>query len=364
MSVCETPRDPRGVDLRRLRAYLAPLTVPAAIVVVLSAAVGAVFQRASPQQVVLDNLDPDRQAALARRIVRVESEILPHGEVASSSEIGVLLGQSTIREGVDEKVVGRQTGLRWLNLGASGGSFVQLAYYSRPLLASRLRPRMVVVGVHVEWLASTEEKAQRARLEGGGPLARLWFWRERNTLRNLAGFQIGAVRQAWLAGWGQPLATQIVPGRGEGFSDDGPPSEDAWTAPRKYLTPRAPDHRIDQILEHVAGYGWFSAAAYDPKGTEARALAGLCTDLTAFAPVVVLVLMPEELSLRAAIPKVAHDVFARVVLEDRLVVLDHRAVMDDSPGSFYDPAHLNAQGREHYSERLGRVLVPILDRLR
>ena len=353
------------VELGRLRGFLAPLGATLVALVFVSTVVGMGVGRLAPHQVALDNLDPDRQAALAHRIVAVEQLLDGEGFSAAEARIGVLLGQSTVREGLDETVIGAEVGHRWLNLGASGGSFLQLRYYCRPLLASRLRPEQVVVGVHVQWLASPDIRAAAERVAlDQSILDRLWFWRERNGMRNLAGIRLGAVRRQWLAAWDQPLVRQIVPGRGVGFEGDGPAGPDPWAAPRKYRTPRAPGHRIDGLLEQMAVYGWFDPAAYDLAGPEARALAGLLEGLGAFAPAVTVVLMPEEAGLRQAVPAAADDVFRAVVDEvavrsrgaSWLAVIDHRARMDDVDGVFFDSAHLNEQGRRLYSERLGRDL--------
>lgn len=325
---------------------------------------GSVYYAMAPNKVVLDFLDPNRQAALGRRLVTIRAT---RAEQAQTLPIGVLIGQSTVREGLDIDHFDAHTPdrLRWLNLGASGGSLLQLRYYAQPLLASDLGPAIVVVGLHSQWLAELAPQAedQRVRLAAGRGLGAvldlMWGWRERNTLRNLTTIALGAARGKLLRSAGLPLEHQLLPDRGLGFADDGKPPESPWRAPRKYLALHADDGHLGRMRDLGDSYGWFRPDSYPSDGSEADALRALLPRLETLAGRVVVVQMPEHSSLRDAIPPRATTILQAIVgaasRTDRITLIDHRHAIDDR--LFYDAAHLNREGRAAYSSYLAQELV-------
>ncbi len=361
----------------RRRQWLEPLRfIPVlGILLPIALAVGfwnllaaTIYQAMAPDQVVLDFLDPDRQAALGNRLVTIRDA---HARTVQPLPIGVLIGQSTVREGLDIDRFDAHTPnrLRWLNLGASGGSFLQLRYYAQPLLASGFEPEVVVVGLHSQWLAelAPQAESQRVRLEAGRGLGavldHLWGWRERNSVRNLMTIGQGTARAKLLRAAGLPLENQLLPGRGLAFAADGKPPDSPWRAPRKYLAPHADEGHLGRMRDLGESYGWFRPDSYRADGSEAGALRSLLPRLEALAKRVVVVQMPEHSSLREAIPANATALLRTIVDEstrpDRVRLLDHRAAVDDQ--LFYDAAHLNRDGRVVYSTYLAQELVRRLE---
>lgn len=369
----ENPSQP-ALAPRRYLPLVAAVGAVAVALLILDLAVSAIYRQVDGHRVAVDFLDIDRQASLARRIVEIESSW--PGTAREPETLGVLLGQSTVREGLDIDVLGRAAGTatRWLNLGASGGSFLQLRFYARPLVASNLAPGAIIVGVHPQWLANPQAQIddQRVRLERGGGfdavLGTLWSWRERNSLRNLATFALAGLRQRGFESVGQPLRIQVPQDRGRSYRGDGRQGDDPWHAPRKYHALRATDSVWAKMREIGVTYGWYEPASYRADGVENRALLALLHELGARAEHLVVVLMPEHSTLREAVPPVAstlfHDVLAayRAASGRPLSMLDHRAAIDDA--WFFDLAHLNREGRARYSDFLGRTLVSAVPGLR
>jgi len=317
---------------------------------------------------IVDTLDPERLGAFGSRILAALEIREAEKDTRPTS---VLLGLSTMREGVDvHQIQEALPDFRWMNLGASGGSFFQLEYYSEALLHSTLAPRFAVLGIHPEWLSDPEARVQSQRTEDGSPgmfraLDIFWSWRARNTLGNLLRYESDAARRVLAERFGWAFPVLFPAGRHRTYQGDGKPTpEDPWNAPRKYEDLHADAKRWAFLRRHAEKFGWFEAGAYDAAGTEAGHLSSLVRRLAAAGATVIVVLMPEHSSLRDAIPAEALEAMRKTLRASgvEIALIDHRSLVDDA--LFYDHAHLNYEGRRFYSERLSEALRPYTSRLR
>jgi len=326
------------------------------------------YETYAPPQMIVDSLDPDRLAAFGSRILAA-LEIRENEHDARPN--AVLLGLSTMREGVDvHQIQDALPDCRWMNLGASGGSFFQLEYYSEALLHSPLAPRLVVLGIHAEWLSNPDARVQSQRTENGSAgvfqaLDVYWSWRARNTFGNLIRYEADAARRTLAERFRWAFPVLFPPGRHLNYEGDGRPTpDDPWNAPHKYDGLHADAERLAFLQKHAERFGWFNASAYDSSGSESGHLVSLLRRIEATGATVVVVLMPENTSLRNAVPTEAFTTMGEALEASgvKVALIDHRALVDDA--LFYDHAHLNYEGRKFYGERLSEALKPYVARLR
>jgi hypothetical protein len=349
-------------DVSRFRPMLLGLCLVGLGILCVGELARLVYSQFPPVQMVVDHMDPDRLAAQGSRI-RAILEVIEREE--DERPRAVLLGLSTMREDIDLPLVQQALPeMRWLNLGASGGSFVQLEYYSEALLHSPVDPRLAVLGLHVQWLSHPDARVRSQLAEHGTvavlrPLDVFWAWRVRSTMGNLLRHREDSLRREVARRFSWDFNTLFPADRHLTFLDDGVPDrDDPFSATRKYKDMTAGEERLAFLTQHFVNYGWFDEDAYDASGSEAFHLKRLIKRLDEGGAKVVIVLMPEQEVLRSRIPRKALETMREVISRSGVDValLDQRDWMAQK--DFHDQAHLNAEGRPSYSQRLARSLLP------
>ena len=361
------PADPPILDLSRLGPPAKALGALGVALGLLSAAWTTAADTLVPNRIVLAYMDPDRLEAQASRIAAVVDDRSQRGD---ERPVAVLLGQSTVREGVDVHALQRSHDtLCWVNLGASGGNLVQLEYYAQALLHSPLDPAVAILGIHVQFLAHPRPDAATQPDPSPGPLRALdvlGIWRDRQIAGNALRHRAGATRRAVARAFRWDYGVLFPDDRAHlTFTDDGEASpDDPYAAPRKYEGSHATDDRQAFLRQHAEGYGWFDPESYRTSSPEAHRLRALIEALDRGGAKLVVVLLPERSDLRSRIPDAAADRLDAVLQSTGvdLSVVDHRDWISDD--RFFDHAHLNHVGRDDYTPRLAEALLPFVNDLR
>lgn len=311
-------------------------------------------------------VDPDGLQLLAARVEAVSRQ--RQGGAAAVSKLAVAVGLSTGREDIAPKLFEAQTEGRYrmLNLAASGGSVGEMRAYTEPLLASRLRPDLLVVAVHPSWLAGRQLRAPLSPMPEWGAAGltwpavcdHAWAWRQWLAqhswlLVNRAAMHAKMRRGmlslrlrlgAWLA---MPLRDLVPEAPG-----------DPWEVRSLYTDAHAaPDFLATQLREWTAA-GWFDAERLG-ESDEARGLREWLPALQALSPRVVMVLMPEADAFRTRVPEQGAQSLRGLAADAQppIPVLDLRASMPAS--AFRDQAHLNADGRRQFTVLLAERLMAL-----
>lgn len=343
--------------MRRLRPLIAVAAWTAAALAALDLALVGASGFARPALRQAEVLDPGEYERIGQQIAAAERQLAV--KPAASRSLVVVAGLSTAREDIDAETLGRAMcgGSRLLNLGSSGGSFRELAFYLRPLAGSTLSSSLTVLAVHPVWLAgrlntpTAAEPGADQSAEGG----------RQSLLRRLRGFQpwILANRRAvhalvmdalWWVRYRLASRFALPPHEIFAGGHDSP-----WTPRLSYHGARATDRIMQEQLDAWRGFGWFDAGSFSATGTEAVQLRRVLEEVQSVGGPVVVVLMPEHTTMRELVPDAAERTFrAALGRENYRALLDFRSALPDK--DFYDYAHLNAHGRRQLSLLLARRL--------
>lgn len=336
-----------------LFAAVATVTATANLAMMLVFGAAPVFLRRA------EVLDPAEYQRVGGQIAAAERDLSePHRHDARP--LVVVLGLSTAREDIDAAALGPKLcpPMRVLNLGSSGSSYRELAFYLRTLPRTHLHSALTLLAVHPVWLA--ERRPTAASLGSPGDQAEVpsspkpiaaaravarhlgWSWLSDNrrgmhaVFRNALAFvreRIGDVFQLDMRSRFPDRATA------------------PWAARIAYHELHAPPAFMDQQLRAWREYGWFDAANYTTSGAEAESLRQLVTEARALGGHVTMVLLPEQSFLRQRVPSAADSAFRQVLRGGKVLAsLDLRARLPDE--MFYDYVHANAQGRAHVTTLL------------
>jgi hypothetical protein len=265
----------------------------------------------------------------------------------------VYVGMSTAREGLDPLLLEREIEgtQRVFGITGSGPGMDQLTQITMPLRRSRVRPALVVLCLDPEWLVGHPTADPPPSINPVPPLVegrwsdaveRLLWW---NWLARNRDYVDSAVRA-------RLLSVRAAVG---GISPSDP-----WEPPALL---GYPEHATTQYLRRQAeafeGYGWFDPAAYARHApAQAQALLDLIQQLEQQGSDVVVVLMPEQTSLRERIPPVAEQLLSSAFDESsrvaRPAILDFRASLPDV--MFSDLGHANLAGRRELTRLLAASL--------
>jgi hypothetical protein len=299
-------------------------------------------------------LDPGEYERMGRQIAAAEREI---SGTASSFPLVVVAGLSTAREDIDADLLGSALcgGTRVLNLGSSGGSFRELAFYLRSLERTTLRSRLSILAVHPVWLAGRTHLATAAtgtmRAPSSSPVAltnlpdfiqsHVWVLENRRGIHGALFNLLWQVRESIADRFGLPPHNVFA------ISDVSP-----WSPRISYHAPRADDWEWRRQLSAWRGFGWFDSTNFAPNVADASYVRTGIERLRVLGGPVVVVLMPEHSRLRQLVPSTAYAAF-RLALgtPTNVRLIDLRAALPDS--LFYDYAHLNETGRREFSGLLG-----------
>lgn len=358
------------IDLHRYQGLLFVVLAVASAVAVCNAALLAGF---GEDPAVFN--DPDRQLAWAQlervgaQVAGVEAEMRREG-LNDQSPFGVVIGQSTTLRGIDPLILRQQTRprMRWLLINGFGSSFVKLNYYAQTLMVSKLRPKVIVLGLHETMLAGQDRRNAPTKRDDAHPdtqrpgkktklrrrikhiLTSHWVRTQRANINHHVNMTLFELRLS--------LHTALGSGAVGLFRPGGRP----WRASAREELPTRHEGRRKRQRQGWRDFGWFDPQTYDTTNQHADAFRELIAGCDKLGePRIVLVLLPVTSDLRGWLPPEARQRMLTLIDEvsvDRPVrVIDLRDAMSDD--AFTDYAHLNPAGREVFSTLLAeRLSVP------
>ncbi len=359
-----------GVGMIELGRYKGFLCVTAGVLcAVLLCNAGLVWVLGDAPDV-FDN--PDRKLAWSQlervgaQVAGVELE-MRRGGLGDQPAFGVVLGQSTTLRGIDPTALGEQMGpgTRWLLVNGFGSSFVKLNYYAQTLFASKLRPGVVVLGLHETMLAGqdrgnkprgsggVDEDAQRQKRKMGlgrrirHLLNARWTRKQRANIYHFTSMNLFELRLAMHSGLGLGALGLFTP------------SDRPWRASARAELPNRHEGRMKRQRKGWQDFGWFEAGTYDRTNQQADAFRDLIAGCGGMGdPEIVIVLLPITSELRGWLPVEAGEqtmlLIDEVSVRRSVRVIDLRDAMPDS--AFADYAHLNPSGREVFTRMLAERL--------
>lgn len=295
---------------------------------------------------------PFDPAAMTRFYGRVGAfEIMRADQQATDAQLVAVVGMSTVKADLDPAIIVQSDPQRrkWMVLGAEGRNLTQVAIYCRPVLASQLRPRLVVLGIHPFMLRTNERETP---LEQFNPITHLrhfqrrplvddflWLGRNQFTLGDTANLLIERATERVRCASAVPIH--------EWYPIDSRP----WDSWNRYVGARAPDEVWER--EREVYQTELIPEQFNPQNGQPQALREVAARIRARGSEVVCVLMPESSQLRSLYPSVLASQFADAIASasppgDPLRVVDLRAAFSDD--LFFDCTHLNADGRLQISK--------------
>ena len=291
---------------------------------------------------------PDRQLAWSpleeagAQVSGVELQ-MRRGGLDDQPAFGIVLGQSTALRGIDP-VRMEQMGspsMRWLLLNGFGSSFVKLHYYAQTLLASELKPRVVVLALHETMLAGQDSNVQIERDYGVWRVAKQlamlhWIQKQRRHISHYSEMELFELRLS--------MHHALNSGAAGLFE----PADEPW---RIQEQEQVPFDKSKQAA-HWRRFGWFKPETYSKDNEQADAFRALIEGIDGLGePQIVIVRMPVSSDLRGWLPSEA-DARMRALIDEisagrSVRVLDMRESMPDE--SFSDYAHLTPAGREVFT---------------
>jgi hypothetical protein len=346
----------------RLRNIVGGLVLVIVVMIALNLALTLVFGQAPVALGRAELVDLNAMSVIAARIASVEAQL--ETESATEPPLAVVLGLSTAREGFDPILFRQATDDRYklLNLGASGGSFRELAAYSQPLIDSRLRPAILILAVHASWLAGRTLRAPSQAPLPPAPREVTWV----TSLEYGRHLQSWAVQRVWILANRVAIHAELrramywLRSRIAGLVDqklrEVVPGGDPWEVKSSYGSEQASPEFLAMQLKEWAAFGWFDASRFGDQSDEAKTLRELLKSLKELSPKVVLVLMPESVAFRSRVPAKAVTAVTMIAqgVDKSTAILDLRASMTDQ--AFRDQAHLNVSGHQQFSALIGRQL--------
>jgi hypothetical protein len=360
---------PRSIELGRLAPLVGVVLLVVGALVVLNVVAlllfGAHPQRLSAAEV----LDPIEYRRIGAQVAAAEMD-WGAGTQPGPHRLAIVVGLSTAREDIDSRVLGAglcPAGMTVLNLGNSGGSYRELAFYLRALRSTSLQSSLTIVAVHPVWLAGRAQASASASgassprnasiVSSGGPLEGLlggllarevqrfgWIVSNRRGLHASLVDELLRVRAA--------IADRFGFGASALFAGD---SASPWSPRYAYHERHAGEEFLNDQLVAWARYGWFNARSFSSTGPEAASLDELLRELRSLGSPMAIVLMPERSEMRRLIPAVADRAFRVAVGRgNSAAIVDLRDQVPDS--MFYDYAHLNAGGRARVSTEMAARL--------
>ena len=281
-------------------------------------------------------LNPTEKKRVSTQLASAEHWVERASRSTPAPSIGLILGLSTAREGIDPQLLERElgSGVRAVNLGSSGGSFQELAYYSEGLDRTPLRPEWIVIGVHTTWLAGRRPDALEPMSASD------WLWRVTHR-RGPERIRTGARQRAWLEYNYLRIHNGIQNAlRGHALApapwvEPGADLQDTFQTLHLYSGMHADPEFIRLQTTAFGDSGWYDAERYSSTPEEFEALRVILLRCLRISPRVSVVLMPEADPLRRRIPHVAADEMTGVMQSHPQVeVLDGRALIAEE--DFYD----------------------------
>jgi hypothetical protein len=294
---------------------------------------------------------------------RVDAAIKEHrtGD-ARDYRLAAVVGISNVRQGVELSVVAQAAGPKWRFIGLAGAGLGvdDVEPYAKLLLASELRPEVVVLGLGLYQLVDSRPR------RGSVNVSMLEYFR-RGDLRNAATELRNSV---WVYYRRQDINVVVQGGllnlRSRLFNQFGvqlSESEAAQRTPwREMMRSDWPDHFSQATLreeeQFFADLGMFERATYENSPKAMATFVQLVRQFRDKRANVILVLMPEHSTMQRRIPVEAWDIVQAQLKaafpDEPPPALDFRKAIGDT--GFVDLAHLNRRGSAEFSRQLATAL--------
>jgi len=293
----------------------------------------------------LDFVEDNRQRAVAAAAQYRD------GDIDRDEPLVLVLGLSSASEGIQLETLRRNVGhdTRFLALCGAGRNMGEVTRYAGPLLASDVRPDLVVIAINpfhlmdpppfkdgfVNNLRQTKVIAE---------LTGFWFYLRRADIKHAVDVSILDARHRLFDAFDVRM------------DESGP---DPWREIiRMGLMQTSTEADWQAKIRQYGLRGYYDPQAYIRSREQAAALIALITEFKARDADIMIVLMPEHSSLRQRIPPEAMDALLDPLHEafsDRLPpVIQLREAIPDS--GFADISHLNESGRTRLSPLLAAAI--------
>jgi hypothetical protein len=286
------------------------------------------------------------------------------GRIDENEHLCAITGLSNLREGIELKTVAREAGApcRYLGLGGAGSGSRHLTKVAGTIIDSDLLPDLVILGFGPYQLVEEPERRaneftptffsylRQGDLRHVALAIRnwLWFFERRPDVRLTAEGALGDAR-VWLLRQFKVKQWQ---------------AQDSHRSPWREMLWQYSDHaeqyseatmREEIALEEKLGF--YDIHTYQNSTKALGLLVRLIQQLRSRGAVVLLLLTPEHSLARARVPAQALEPMQnalRQAFTDNIIppILDCRDAIDDR--GFVDPEHMNAKGRQHLSQLLGK----------
>ena len=261
------------------------------------------------------------------------------------ARLGIVLGFSTAREGIDSEIMSDCTGITWANLGTSGSGFHQLSEQAHAVLAyPELGIERVLVGIHPHFLRG-RPYLKRTWI-GGGVSGRIGKWLEAGWTR------VPLIRNRALVSEASSGQLMHLRERFLSFSQlsaQYPPDPQTFAAHRPGRVQQSPQ-AIAAQLEQFRPLGWFEDAPADAEEMQSAHLRDTVRRLEASEASSVWVFMPECSAMRDLIAESFEPKVRSLLAESAVELVNLRDFLGDNEIS--DTSHPLAGGRERISARL------------
>jgi hypothetical protein len=292
---------------------------------------------------------------------RVDSAFADYNEgaVNRADHLAAIIGISNVREDVDLGAVRAVVGSEWhlLGLGGAGLGIRDVAQHADVVLASPLRPDLVVLGISLYQLVDTKpisrqpqgilDYLRRRDFRNAAVAARdsVWLYSRRQDVGLAADAALLESRDRLFRRWGVVVSQST--------------RRSAW---REMIKADWPDHFSAATLRDeeafFEGSGVFESKSYTAAVSAPAVLVDMVHRFRDRGAVVVVLLMPHHSTMQRRIPAEAIDAvngpLRAAFGKDAPVVLDFQNSVPDS--GFVDLSHLNAEGRSEFSRLFAQSL--------
>jgi len=289
----------------------------------------------------------------------------------ASGRLGVMMGASALREGVDPVQLRDECGdsTRWLLLAAENANMTNMRDIYALLALSRLDPADLVLVIQRIKLADidTSKTIEPAKLNFDGLLSGLVHLDLRLLRRIIEDNMVVPINllcpnRIWV---NQRIRRLVIDARirlfdrlGLGVDRLYAPARSPWDVQAHSYDGQVTETNIRRTYEGDRDFGFYDQPRYVPDGPQYRALVELVTAARERGCQVSIALLPEFSLVNAAVPVESLTALTSTLDAafgaERPPVHDFSHALSDD--RFYDLTHLNTRGRQEFTEMLARAL--------
>lgn len=272
------------------------------------------------------------------------------GLLEADKPLAVIIGLSSASEGIGLKTLDEEDGVscRYLGLCGGGRNMEDIARYARPLLASDLKPDLVVLAISPFHLVDPPSGFRQGFVERlhhafVPEILGLWFWTRRGDVSYALKLLLVDARMRMFQFFDVRLReTELDPWR-EMIKMDLPAS--------------VSEAALHAKIEQYGLRGYYDGEVYSRSHDQAATLIELIGQFRARRADLVIVLMPEHSALRGRMPTEAMKALLDPLktLEGNMPpVFNFRDAIED--GGFMDISHMNDTGLAQFSSLLAKTV--------